>query len=169
MTVFGAPEGRSGAITEKAETDQNTRIVIDVECRRGDLHSHGGDKGVGRCGKDAARRFEHGEGRSATQTKEILQKNVVSQSKPLGDVTGQAGTEISGTSANEKGVDFFRLHFGFFAGGTQSLCGKARGMFLKKPMQGAGIGLENRGEVIGTEPARRDAGWSRENLFQHFD
>ena len=72
ILVVRAPESSCGAISEKAEADEDAGIVVDVEGCRGNLDRDGRHEGLGGCCQNAARCFEHRKGRSATQSKEVL-------------------------------------------------------------------------------------------------
>jgi len=50
ILVFRAPESSRGAISEKAKADEDAGIVVDVECRRGNLDRDGRHEGFGGCG-----------------------------------------------------------------------------------------------------------------------
>ena len=102
---LGAPDGGGRAVTEKAGTDEDAGIIIEVERGGADFHGDARDGGVGIGRKHMAGRAQGGNGRAAAETDEILEKGIGAQPEFFGDVTRDAGAEIAGAGADQERVE----------------------------------------------------------------
>ncbi len=102
---FLPPECGCCPISEEAEADKNTGVVIQIKRGGGNLDSDCGNSGGGVCGEDSACGFEEGEGGTAAEAEEVLQEGVGPEAKAFGNVAAQARAEVSGAGADEESID----------------------------------------------------------------
>src|SRR6185436_9982338 len=100
-----AEEDGARAVAEKAGADENARIVVDVEGGAADFDADREDAlrlaGV----EEGTGELEIRKSGPATVTDQIREEGGGAKAEQFTHITGEAGTEVTGTGADDQGVD----------------------------------------------------------------
>ena len=139
----GAPDSGGGTVAEKTGADDDTRVVIQVENGGADFDCDTSNRSVGLRGKDMAGGAERGYRGAAAETDEVLEEGVGAKAEFLGDVAGEAWTEIPGARADQQRVEVCGPQIGLSEGGGQSARGEGGTFGAKDGVQFVGGAVEN--------------------------
>lgn len=149
--LLAAENGSGGAVSEKAEGDQDTWIVIDVKSGGGDFHRDHGDA-MGRiCSEVAVCAAEGRDGGTAAEADEIAEVGIRSKAKFFRDVTGRSGAEVAGAGAEKKCVNVFSDEPGLYDGFFQSIRREIWSVVLEGMVELLSIHFKNRLEIRSSE------------------
>jgi hypothetical protein len=116
-------------------------------------------------------RCEHGfghsqvrQGRAAALPNEVKCEDVRSEFQTLGHITGQAGTQIAGASADQDRINLVGLQAGIGHGPFSGLAGEQRSVLYETGVEIVGSQFKSLTEVIEHQVARINAVVAVENL-----
>ena len=152
------PDGRSGAIAEETGADEDAKIIVEVE--GGGAHFDGDtrDDGLRVAGENAIDGAEGGDGGAATESSKVLEVSIGAKAELLGHVAGHAGTKVTGTGADDQGIDFWGGDSGSIEGGLERGSGEGGGGATKLGIEFVRIHLKNTRESGDGKLPRIDAG-----------